>query len=150
MTTNQYLNAETKTISLYRHLPRKRLLARESFAKDLTQDYYDPTMQKLVRACITHHRYCEAECNGCTRDKLAHESWQEYDKARESQMLWLEQAKDKLEKRIAKLAASLKLYACFDGDPRGPTVRLQAMPFERDPFGHHHTHHARGADVWNW
>lgn len=141
---------ENQTISLYRHLPRKRLLARESFAKDLGHDYYHPTMQKLVKACITHHRYCECECNGCTREKLPFESWDSYDKAREAQMLWLEQAKDKLEKRIAKLCASLNLFACFEGDPRGCTVKIQNRPFVKGSFNHLDTSNARGADVWNW
>lgn len=119
--------------------------ARQEFCKDLDLNPNSPFVKSLIRACITHHKYCECECNGCTREKYSIESWADYDKAREYQMQWLEKRIEKIEKTILKNAKILGLNVLFNGDPRGPTIRLSRKPIAKnDPFS------ARAADVWNW
>ena len=55
-----------------------------------------------------------------------------------------------VEKRIAKRCAAVGLYAVFQGDPRGCTVKFSRVPFGKDKWGHPDTSGSRGADVWNW
>lgn len=132
------------------HLPKKRIEAREAWAKDLGLNPWHEETQLLMRQCISHHRLCENECNGCTREKLPTESWAEYDKARESQIAWIEKRIELVEKTIAKKCAKLGLFAIFQGDPRGCTVKIQRQKFTKDKFGYPEDRNAIGANVWSW
>lgn len=79
-------------------------------------------IDKIRRDGVTLHRLYECACNGCTREKFSHESWEAYDKARVLQQEWIDQRIEKLESRIKKNAelAGLNLY--LQTDPRGWTV----------------------------
>ena len=117
----------------------KQFGARVEFLKRLNRPYHRTTAS-LMRACITYHRLCEYECNGCTRDKLSGESWSDYDHARENQMQWIEKRTQQVESLLKKRAKELDLTVGFEGDPRGCTVF----------FSEHNGTEMIGADVWNW
>ncbi len=119
--------------------------ARESFCRELGLCIQSPLVRRLMALCITHHRLCECECNGCTRDRVQGESWEAYDQSRVQQQAWIQARLEKVESQIKRLADSLGLYCNILGDPRGPTVNFVRSdpPFSDSASG-------RGADVWNW
>ena len=102
----------------------KIMTERGMFVGGLTEGNQElkPLAYKVLRDCITYHRYCEYQCNGCTREKLPFESWEDYDKAREEQMAWVEKRIDLVEKRLRKNADALGFRAELEGDPRGVTA----------------------------
>lgn len=131
-------------------LPKRRYFQREQFATDLGLDISVRQVRCLMQACMTHHLYCECECNGCTREKHKAESWESYNKAREYQMKWLEGRMQKLEKTIAKHCKALNLFCLFQGDPRGATCRFKKTRFVENDLGYMDDRDSIGADVWNW
>jgi len=81
--------------------------------------------RKLLKHAVTLRRLFECLCNGCTREKLPHESWAEYDIARTAQMKWVDERIAKTEKLILKYLDQLGLTLNhFNRDPRGPAVYL--------------------------
>lgn len=89
---------------------------------ELTSD--TPALRTLYRNAKTYHHLIECDCNGCTREKYPHESYDQYDKARVKQMEWVEQRKDKVYATIEKAACELNLNFYIQGDPRGGTLYL--------------------------
>lgn len=78
---------------------------------------------KLRRDAITLRRLYEYECNGCSREKFPHESWDDYCKHREEiQRPWIEKRIATVEKRIAKRCEGIPYY--IQSDPRGCSLYL--------------------------
>jgi hypothetical protein len=86
------------------------------------------SIRSLKRHAITLHRLYEAECNGCTRDRLPWESYAQYDAARELQMEWVEKRIKAMQKLLRKHATSLGLHIYFQTDPRGCPVYVSNCP----------------------
>ena len=86
------------------------------------------TLLKLRGKARTLRRYFEYQCNGCTREKLPFESWEEYDTARGRAMQWVEKRVAIVEKQIEKLCKTpspvLTLNYYIQRDPRGGTLYL--------------------------
>lgn len=78
----------------------------------------------LRRHAITLRKYFEYECNGCTREKLPHESWKEYDNDRERQMIWVEERQKAILSLIDSKCKELNTHYYIQGDPRGASLHL--------------------------
>lgn len=147
-------------------MPRSRYEARLRFLRALDLSQYDDNAVSLLRLCITHHKLSEYECNGCTRDKLPSESWEDYDKARDNQVAWIEKRTQAIEKTITKRCKELNLVANFEGDPRGCTCNFLTQEKYNENETKAEKHYPNellhdqiwtnglnrpiGADVWNW
>lgn len=91
-------------------------------------DWENPFLFQLRSNAITLRTYNEYLCNGCTREKLPHESWKDYDIARQGQMDWTERRVKLVKNRIKKAANVLGLYVYFQNDPRGCSVYVDVKP----------------------
>lgn len=106
----------------------------ESLKRQLLRHYDAILIDKIRRDAITLRKVYEGQCNGCTREKFMGESWVEYDKARESQIEWLEKREELLTKRIKKNADAIGLQVFFQSDPRGASVYLSNEPIKDDSY----------------
>lgn len=102
---------------------KERTLANE-VSRKLERLILPTQIKPLRRAANLLRKLYEAECNGCTREKLSFESWEQYDKARDQQMLWVEKRVKAVETRIAKLCAELDIPFFLQTDPRGCSLYL--------------------------
>ena len=91
----------------------------------------NPYLRSLVRLAASMHKLLECECNGCTREKLPHESWNDYDEARRHQIEWVEQRQIKVLATIAKNVALLDLHYYIQSDPRGGTLYLSTTKLDQ-------------------
>lgn len=111
----------------------------QRIAKELGLKPENPYLIALRRDAITLRRMYECECNGCTREKLPRETWQQYDAARLIQMEWVEKRIETLEKRIAKNCNTLGLHYYLQGDPRGCSVYVSKSEIPRDDYSRNAT-----------
>lgn len=82
------------------------------------------TLITLRRTANRLRKLYEHSCNGCTRDKYQFESWSEYDKARELQMIKNDKAIERAEKRIKDLCDEIGMKFYIQSDPRGCALYL--------------------------
>lgn len=95
----------------------------------------DPRELNLLRRqAITLRNLYECQCNGCIRDRLAWESWAEYDRARESQMEWIDNRVIKVLRTIDKKCAKLNLHYHIQTDPRGPALYISRSEISPDNY----------------
>jgi len=59
---------------------------------------------KLVRLAIKNNRLAVYLCNGASREKFPFETWKDYDKAREKQMDWVEEEREKVKRKVEALS----------------------------------------------
>lgn len=85
---------------------------------------------------VTLRKYYEYSCNGCTREKLPFESWQDYDLQREKQMQWIEMRTDKIESLIDRNCKRLGLHYFLQGDPRGACLYVSNTPIDQQSYYH--------------
>ncbi len=103
--------------------------------KKIELRHYDYNIiNKIRKNSITLRRLFEYECNGCTREKLPFETWLDYDRAREYQMIWVEKRKQIILKRIEKLVSSIGLYLYIQSDPRGLPVYISVNPLSNQSY----------------
>jgi hypothetical protein len=87
----------------------------------------DPAViSKLCRHATSHHRLCESECNGHPAAHNPHIDARNLQRLQNNFEAHVRHERESVEKRIANLLPMLPGVAQieFDGDPRGPTVKL--------------------------
>lgn len=97
-------------------------LHKQALHKGLNVDIF--LIEKLRRDAITLQKMFEFECNGCTRDKMAHETWAQYDLIRDEQMKWVEKRQNAIIKRIKRRCEENHLLFYIQGDPRGCSLYI--------------------------
>lgn len=105
----------------------KRYLELDQMHKDLSRKNIRiglVYLADLARHAVTLRKLFEHECNGCTRDKLPGETWEQYDRARVDQLAWVEQRIEKERELISRKCAFLEVPYYIQGDPRGPSLYL--------------------------
>jgi hypothetical protein len=94
------------------------------FYKTITSIDYQ-ILKKLYMHAKKLHRNYEYQCNGANRDKLPRETWEEYDKFRNEQLILIDKLVDKLEIEATRFAESIDMLIYFQTDPRGLSIYLQ-------------------------
>ena len=87
----------------------------------------DPAIvSKLCRNATAHERLCEAECNGHPAQGNPHIDARELQRLQDEWDENTEREREKVEKRISDLLPIMPgvVRIEFNGDPRGPTVKL--------------------------